>query len=1420
MKRSNYFIILTLFVCSFAHAQNGWIDITSEYIVNPNFDNAANDGWQGSDIGHAQGWVWAGEFWNTTFDFYQHVKDLPNGHYRLSASALYRPGNSSQSLLDQHFEGNERINAYLYANNEETAVKACYGEYATENANGAHLLYNSEIGENVYYPNSMESGEYYFTLGMYHNELEVDVTDGELVFGIYCDDYQQYNWCLFDNFRLELWGTIVQAESISLEPSELSIGLGETVTIVATIVPADATYRRLAWCSSDNSIATVDDEGLVTGKGKGTAVITAQATDGSGVTASCTVVVTKNGATAESLIINEIMVANLDTYLDPSFNYGGFVELYNPTDVSVTLAHYYVSDEADNLTKFRLPPTIGSIPAHGYMTLWFDHYDWRYGHDQVDIELNPEGGMLYISSDDGTPIASQEYPAAVSRASYARITDGANEWRYTSTPTPSASNDGSIFADEQLPAPEVQQDSQLFTNSLTVRVTIPGGALLRYTTDGSIPTLENGTTSRTGILNIKKTTVYRFRLFKDDMLPSPVVTRSYIYKDKEYTLPILSVTTDHDNLYSKEYGLFEKGPNGRAGNGQDAKCNWNMDWDRPVNFELITEDGRMVINQEVNLSTCGGWSRGWGHHSFKLKADRQYDGHKNYYEYPIFEEKPFNKNKTVQIRNGGNDSDCRIKDAALQAIIARSGIDADCQAYVPVMHFINGSYIGLINMREPNNKHFAYANYGLSAEEQDQFEISPDSNYIQMAGTKEAFDRWYRLAENAADDDVYEEIKKLVDVDNFINYIALEFYLGNWDWPKNNLKAFRPRTEEGRFRFVVFDLDGSFSVGDPFTTFESKRIFTFDALRGEFKGQLTAEIEVVTIFLNMLGNAQFRKQFTDAFCLVAGSVFEPNRCREIITELATRIEEPLSYEWRSPWGTANDLINKLNASYQTRNINYMKNYSRMKLSGKSPVTATLRANIDEARLTINGLPVPTNRFSGKLFAPVTVKAQAPAGHTFKGWSSSSSTTTKELFPRGSTWHYYDRGSLDGTSWKTTDYDDSAWDVGKAPLGYFVTDGSNSRGYNTFLDYGGNTNNKYPTSYFRTTVDLSDAPASNDVFTLDFTCDDGFVIYVNGVEAGRYLMPSGTPSFNTFASTYASDNPDSGTITLRTSFFKKGRNIIAVELHNNAANSTDLYWDATLTTEVTSDTGNTFVSTDEEYELPSAGTISLTAIYEASTQPTLEGKGVLRINEVSPANTIYVNDFWKKSDWIEIYNSSDTDIDLTGWYLSDDTLNVHKFQVPAIEGVNNVVPAHGYKIIWCDKVEPYNQPHADFRLASEGGYVLLTSPSQEETTNSLIIPNSTDAFHYPACAGYQTVGLYPDGGASTYVMLRPTIGQTNVITTADLAHTQSIITGMEISLPLLQVEMGDNSIFDLQGRRVINPQPGTLYIQNGKKILYR
>lgn len=175
-------------------------------------------------------------------------------------------------------------------------------------------------------------------------------------------------------------------------------------------------------------------------------------------------------------------------------------------------------------------------------------------------------------------------------------------------------------------APIINKDSQLFTSSFIARVTIPDGATLKYTTDGTTPSATNGQVSTTGRFTVNTTTTYRFRLFQDGMLPSEVITRSYIYKDKEFKLPVISVVTDPVNLYDDSLGVYVKGVNGRPGNGQSTPCNWNMEWDRPVNFEYITPDGKMAFNQEVDFAMCGGWSRAWLPHSFKLKAAKVYEG--------------------------------------------------------------------------------------------------------------------------------------------------------------------------------------------------------------------------------------------------------------------------------------------------------------------------------------------------------------------------------------------------------------------------------------------------------------------------------------------------------------------------------------------------------------------------------------------------------------------------------------------------------------------------------------------------------------------------------------------------------------------------------------------------------------------------
>ena len=1056
-----------------------------------------------------------------------------------------------------------------------------------------------------------------------------------------------------------------------------------------------------------------------------------------------------------NLVVNEIMVGNVDCFVDPSWNFGSWVEVYNTGVVPAQLRGCWLSDDAENLEKCRIAQST-LIYGHSFATLWFGHHD-KYCPSQIDMKLKAEGGMLYLSSPDGELLLRQDYPSAVARASWARISDGADEWCFTNHATPGSSNGHLQPPSHRLPVPELSCPDSLFEGKVSFRVGIPEGTTLRYTTDGSTPTLEHGETSADGFFETQHDAVYRFALFGNKCLSSPVVTRTFIKHDKDNNLPILSIATNPANLYSDEMGIFVKGTNGRAGLGVNTPCNWNMEWDRPVNFELLDSSGRPLINQEAEIRRCGGWSRGNTPFSFKIHAAMVFKG-QNYFPCQCFGDKPYYKYRTLQIRNGGNETFGRVIDAFLQKLVLTSGMDVDAQAYEPVVHYINGVYHGVINMREPNNKQFVYANYGLDDDEIDFFEMDCDSGYVQKCGTREAFERLYALSGDAANEASYAEIEKMLDIDEFCNYMAVEMFLGNGDWPQANCKAWRPRTGEGRFRYILFDIDRSFESDSPFTKFENTRIYTFNTLYGEAVSNWTKEVESVTVFLNLLRNARFRRHFIDAFCLIAGSVFEPTRAERLIDGWTKRIEAmqvlPDNGYWKnvSPRSYADKVVRRLNVRSE-KMYTALATYPPMQLSSGQALKVKLSANLQGARLLINGQTIPTDRFDGKLYPPVTLRAEAPDGYVFEGWEEKSKefeNADAVLIEKGGKWTYYDQGSLDAAVpfWRTLGFGTSIWQSGNAPFGY----GYAGSGYGTQLDYGDDASEKRITSYFRKIVSMPNAPSEGDVLELTYYVDDGFVLYVNGTEAARVNMPEGDITFATTSTTNAGTEPQYGTLHLDAACFKEGVNVVAVEVHNSSAASGDLYWDASLVHHKTANEGRHYYSREAECLLPSRDA-ELAACFRQDESAAQTGRQpYVVINEVSASDGAHVNEYFKRADWVEIYNNTSSDVDLAGMYLSDNLSNVHKYAISA-EGseASTRIPAHGYGIIWCDKCKPLAQLHAPFKLANADSAVVVLTAHDGSWADTLT---------YCLPERGTSVGRFPDASRNVYLMSRPSIAAAN------------------------------------------------------------
>ncbi len=163
-----------------------------------------------------------------------------------------------------------------------------------------------------------------------------------------------------------------------------------------------------------------------------------------------------------------------------------------------------------------------------------------------------------------------------------------------------------------------------------------------------------------------------------------------------------------------------------------------------------------------------------------------------------------------------------------------------------------------------------------------------------------------------------------------------------------------------------------------------------------------------------------------------------------------------------------------------------------------------------------------------------------------------------VIARGSEWKYLDKGLFPGQNWFNANFVDSTWQTGNAEFGYGEGDEQ------TLVDYGDNPENKYPTTYFRTYIEISD-PSIFQSLTLRLKRDDGAIIYMNGQEIVRSNLPSETVYYDTYSAEATTGSSER--IWLEYMFpndlLLPGINICAVEVHQYNRGSSDLSFDLEL-----------------------------------------------------------------------------------------------------------------------------------------------------------------------------------------------------------------------------------------------------------------
>ena len=148
--------------------------------------------------------------------------------------------------------------------------------------------------------------------------------------------------------------------------------------------------------------------------------------------------------------------------------------------------------------------------------------------------------------------------------------------------------------------------------------------------------------------------------------------------------------------------------------------------------------------------------------------------------------------KSIILRNAGNDFDyLYMRDAIIQRVMGQNA-DLDWQAWQPAIVYINGTYKGILNIRERSNEDNIYTNYeGLE-------DIDMIENWSQLKEGDKTNWRQFRTFYNE-EGHTLEEYSQWMDWKEFINLMVMNIYYNNQDFPGNNIVMWRPRTENGKW---------------------------------------------------------------------------------------------------------------------------------------------------------------------------------------------------------------------------------------------------------------------------------------------------------------------------------------------------------------------------------------------------------------------------------------------------------------------------------------------------------------------------------------------------------------------------------------------------------------------------------------------
>jgi hypothetical protein len=684
------------------------------------------------------------------------------------------------------------------------------------------------------------------------------------------------------------------------------------------------------------------------------------------------------------IIINEYSASNLTGYTDNYDMEEDWIELYNTSNENVDAGGYYLSDEADEPTKWMIP--FGTtIPGNGYKTFWCSGRDegaLNSIHTSFKLkQTEEEPEHVVLSDSNGNIINDFEIQITQLEHSMGRSSDGAATWKIFPNPTKNQSNENTSYQ-SYAEQPEMSSPAGFYEGGLLLEIlTAEPDAEIYYTIDGTLPNSESsiypGPLWVTSTQVVKAIVIPNEYFTGGDIYPSFVTFNTYFVNENHH-LPVLSTSANQlTNLLNGNQSLKPHGT-----------------------IEYFNSDGIRTDFGYGEYNKHGQDSWAFPQRSYDYIARDEMGYHDAIHEklLTLSDREEFQR---IIIRASGDDnypgidSSAHMRDLIVQKTASKHNMNLDMRRGERVVAYVNGIFWGVYSIREKVSDS-DYTNFYYDQDKYNiQYVMNWGNTWAQYGGD-DAISDWNTISNYADNNDLsiqshYEYVTSEIDITSLVDYILINSFVVCTDWINWNTSVWRgldPNGSHQKWGFVLWDEDATFNHYINYTGIPN------DGPDAEpcYPEEISAydPLSIIDLLNELLENEEFARYYNTRYMDLMNTAFKEEEMINLVEEIENSISFDMNHHFLRWGGYPIQWHNNVNniKDFISDRIDYIPEGMNSCYDLTGPFSLTLDVYPQDAgKIQINSIEIESSDYpwTGDYHGEIEMIIKATQENNFNHW---------------------------------------------------------------------------------------------------------------------------------------------------------------------------------------------------------------------------------------------------------------------------------------------------------------------------------------------------------------------------------------------------------------------------------------------------